>query len=69
MNFIDSIISFFQTIFQMLTNLFASFITIFDFLINADNVVTRVLSVMPPIISAAGIGFVLLSIIKVILGR
>ena len=69
MGFFDSIISFLQTIAQMITNLFASFITIFDFLINADNVVTRILGVMPPIISAAGIGFVLLSIIKIVLGR
>ena len=69
MSFFDSFMSFINTIVQMLTNLFASFITIFDFLINADNVVTRILGVMPPIISAAGIGFVLLSIVKIILGR
>lgn len=69
MNFIDSIVSFFESISQMVNNLLASFITIFDFLINADNVVTRILGVMPPIISACGIIFVLLSIVKFWIGR
>ena len=69
MNIIDSIASFFTTIAQIITNTFSSLLLLIDMLLSADEVVTRIVSVMPPLIGTAGFIFVVLSIVKFILGR
>lgn len=69
MNIIDSIASFFTTIAQIITNTFSSLLLLIDMLLSADEVVTRIVAVMPPLIGTAGFIFVVLSIVKFILGR